>query len=127
MSTIVYRIGLLLEQMLAKVPVGTNLALYYLLWTLVSGRLLLSRGAVFPALLDLGLPKEAVRRSGAALAYGDWQAADLLLAWQTLLKEQGRFHPHSYAGFRPVACDLVGFFRPRLQGCAGKHYHAQAD
>src|SRR5438045_8828361 len=99
MSTIVYLMGRLLEQMLAKVPVGTNLALYDLLWSLLSGRLLLSRGALFPALADLGLPKEAVRRSGAALAYGDWQAAELLSAWQTQLEKEGRFHPHCYAGF----------------------------
>src|SRR5262249_29516704 len=30
-------------------------------------------------------------------------------------------------GFRPVACDLVGFFRPRLSGCLGKHYQSGAD
>src|SRR5262249_52425413 len=33
----------------------------------------------------------------------------------------------SYEGFRPVACDLVGFFRPRLSGCVGKHYQSGAD
>ena len=66
MSPLVYRIGLLLQQLLVQVPVGTNLALYYLLWSLASGRFLLSRGALFPALADLGLPPEAVRRSGAA-------------------------------------------------------------
>src|SRR5438105_2979908 len=101
MSAIVYRIGLLLEQMLVKVPVGTNLALYYLLWSLLSGRFLLSRGALLPALWDLGLPQEAVRRSSAALAYGDWQAAQLLWAWQTQIQQEGRFHAHCYAGFRP--------------------------
>jgi hypothetical protein len=26
-----------------------------------------------------------------------------------------------------VACDLVGFLRPRLAGCCGKHYTSQAD
>jgi len=127
MSSIVYRIHRLLEQMLAQVGVGTNLALYYLLWSLLSGRFLLSRGAVFAALADLGLPPEAVRRSGAALAYGDWQSADLLVAWQALVAQEGDFHAHRHAGFCPVACDLVGFFRPRLQGCGGKHYHSQAD
>ena len=33
---------------------------------------------------------------------------------------------HCHGGFRPVAADLVGFFRPRLKHCPSKHYHAQA-
>ena len=50
MSTIVYRISVLLSAILADVPVGTNLGLFWLLWALISGRFLLSRGAVFPRL-----------------------------------------------------------------------------
>ena len=56
MSTIVYRISVLLGAILADVPVGTNLGLFWLLWALISGRFLLSRGAVFPALADGGIP-----------------------------------------------------------------------
>ena len=72
MSPIVYRISVLLGVLLTEVPVGTNLGLFWLLWALISGRFLLSRGAVFPALADGGLAADAVRRSGAALAYGRW-------------------------------------------------------
>ena len=43
MSPIVYRISVLLGVILAEVPVGTNLALFWLLCALLSGRLLLSR------------------------------------------------------------------------------------
>jgi len=60
--------SLLLGVILADVPVGTNLGLFWLLWALLSRRSLLSRGAVFPALADGGLPAAAGRRSGAALA-----------------------------------------------------------
>ncbi len=56
MSTIVYRISVLLSAIFANVPVGTNLGLFWLLWALISRRFLLSRGAVFPALADGGLP-----------------------------------------------------------------------
>ena len=42
MPTIVYRISDLLCQLLRDVYVGTNLGLYSLLWTLLSGRFLLS-------------------------------------------------------------------------------------
>ena len=127
MSTVVYRISVLLGAILADVPVGTNLGLFWLLWALISGRFLLSRGAVFPALADGGLPADAVRRSGAALAYGRWAIQPLVRAWQQLVQQEGRWHAHRYEGFRPVACDLVGFFRPRLSGCVGKHYQAGAD
>lgn len=127
MSMIVYRISVLLGAILADVPVGTNLGLFWLLWALVSGRFLLSRGAVFPALADRGLSAAAVRRSGAALAYGRWAIQPLVRAWQQVVQQEGRWRAHSYEGFRPVACDLVGFFRPRLSDCVGKHYHSGAD
>ena len=127
MSTIVYRISVLLSAILAEVPVGTNLGLFWLLWALLSGRFLLSWGAVFPALADGGLSADAVRRSGAALAYGRWAIQTLMRAWHQVVQQEGRWHAHSYEGFRPVACDLVGFFRPRLSGCLGKHYQSGAD
>jgi hypothetical protein len=127
MTTIVYRISVLLGAILADVPVGTNLGLFWLLWALISGRFLLSRGAVFPALADGGLPADAVRRSGAALAYGRWAIQTLVRAWHQVVEQEDRWQAHCYEGFRPVACDLVGFFRPRLSGCLGKHYQSGAD
>src|SRR5215469_15065013 len=127
MSTLVYRISTLLGVILADVPVGTNLGLFWLLWALISGRFLLSRSAVFPALADGGLSADAVRRSGAALAYGRWAIPTLVRAWQQMVQQEGRWHAHRYEGFRPVACDLVGFFRPHLSVCVSKHYHSGAD
>jgi len=127
MSTIVDRISVLVGAIVADVPIGTNLGLFWLLWALVSGRFLLSRGAVFPALADGGLPADAVRRSGAALAYGRWAIQPLVRAWHQVVQQEGQWHTHQYEGFRPVACDLVGFFRPRLSGCLGKHYQSGAD
>src|SRR5690349_1825000 len=102
MSEIVYRIASLLEHILEKVPVGTNRALYDLLWTILSGRLLLTRGALFPALADLGLPAQAVRRAQAALCYARFQVTQLLSAWQLVVQTEGRFSPHAYQGYRPV-------------------------
>lgn len=126
MSSLVYRINTLLCHVLISVPVGTNLGIFHLLWTLLSGRLLASRGAVIPALWELGLPVEAVRRAAAALCYGHWQCAPLLLAWQQAVEAEGCWQAHSHGGYRPVAGDLVGFFRPRLQGCVTKHYSSVA-
>jgi hypothetical protein len=127
MSILVYRMSALLGVRLAGVPGGTNLGLFWLLWALISGRFLLGRGAVFPALADGGLPTDAVRRSGAALAYGRWAIQPLVGAWHQVVQQEGRWCAHRYAGFRPVACDLVGFVRPHLSGWVGKHSQSGAD
>src|SRR5262245_8933180 len=126
MSPIVYRMNDVLARVVQQVPIGTNLGLLHLLWRLLSGRLLLSRGAVIPGLAALGLAAEAVRRAWAALAYGQWHAAQVLEAWEQLVWEAQAFYAHQYGGYRPVACDLVGFFRPRRQACPTKHYSSAA-
>jgi hypothetical protein len=127
MSTLVYRISVLWCALLADVPVGTNLGLCWLLWALLSGRFLLSRGAVFPALTAGGLPADAVRRSGAALAYGPWAIQTLVRAWSQVVQQEGRGQAHRDEGVRPVACDLSGFCRPRLSGWGGQHDQSGAD
>jgi hypothetical protein len=126
MSATVYRINTLLSSVLREVPVGTNLALFHLLWTLLSGRLLASRGALFPALADFGLPAPAVRRAWAALAYGDWAIDALLARWRQWVAAEGAWQPRVHGGYRPVVADLVGFFRPRLQDCPTTHYSSAA-
>jgi hypothetical protein len=126
MSFRVYRINALLSSLLSALPIGTNLALFHMIWTLLSGRLLASRGAISGALDDARLPKEAVRRSMAALAYGRWEIAPLVAAFARTAETEGGWYPHSHDGYHPVACDLVGFFRPRLHGCPTKHYSPAA-
>ena len=127
MSLIVYRIQTLLEKTLANVPVGTNLALYHLFLTLLSGRLLNSRGALFPALHDFGLEPAAVRRAEAAVRCAHFQLDNLVDNWHQAVVAEARLRAHVHEGVRPVACDLVGFFRPQLQATLGKHYHSLAD
>jgi hypothetical protein len=122
MSSLIYRINGVLSCVVSGVYVGTNLGLFCLLWMLLSGRLLVSRGAVIPGLADCGLADDAVRRSWAALCYGKWQAQQLLFCWQQIVAEEGHFVGHRHGGYRPVACDLVGFFRPHLKNCPTKHY-----
>lgn len=60
MSKLVYRITPLLSAVVESVPIGTNLGLFHLLWMLLSGLLLLSRGAVIPGLAAWGLAEERV-------------------------------------------------------------------
>jgi hypothetical protein len=121
MSPIVSRISVLLGGLLAEVPVGTKLALCWLLWALLAGRFWLRRGAVCPALADLGLPADAVRRSSAALTDGRWPVQARLGSWQHRGQQEGRGPAQVYEGFRPVVCNGVGGFRPQLGGWGGTH------
>lgn len=126
MSPLLYGLCRRLFQILAGVPVGTNLGLLQLFFALLSGRFLPSRGALFPALTETGLSDAAVRRSGAALREGRWTLSTLLCAWRACVQAEGHFRRHVYEGYSPVACDLVGFFRSHLSGEVGKHYTSLA-
>jgi hypothetical protein len=122
----VYRVIEVLCAVVSGTPIGTNLGLVHLLWMLVSGRLLESRGAVIPGLSTLGLPEPAVRRAWAALGQGDWTSPRLLARWREQVEQAGQWRAHEYEGYRPVAVDVTGFWRPRLQGCATSHYDGRA-
>jgi hypothetical protein len=108
-------------------PVGTNLGLLHFLWMQVSGMLLPHRGALFPALQAIGLVPGATRRAWASFRYGAWQMADLLSGWIAYVQAQGHWQATVYDGYRPVGVDLTAYWRPKLKGWMGKHYHAIAQ
>jgi hypothetical protein len=110
-----------------NLPIGTNLALLQFMWMLVSGRLLASRGALFPALKATGLAEDAVRRAWAAFRGGVWRITLLLRVWQDHVAGLPGWQYHEYEGYRPVGVDITAFFRPSLRGCPSKHYHPLAQ
>ena len=122
----VYRIVALLCTLVVSLPIGTNLGMVHLLWMLVSGQLLATRGAVIPALSACGLSARAVRRAWAALGQGNWTMDGLLARWQALVATEGRWQAHTHGGYHPVGVDVTGFWRPQLQGCPTRHFHAEA-
>ena len=126
MHPAVYSMMTMLCSLVSGLPIGTNLGLLHLLWMLVSGRLLESRGAVIPGLDHLGLSAAAVRRAWAALALGDWTIGRLLGHWVQVIEREGQWQPSSYGGYHPVAVDVTGFWRPRLGNCPTSHYHSAA-
>jgi len=115
-----------LATVVEKLPIGTNSALYQFLWMLVSGALLASRGAVFPALQSMGLKASEVRRTWAAFRYGAWTICAMLQTWQTYVEEQGQWQAHQYAGYYVKAVDITAYWRPTLQGIQSQHYDTQA-
>lgn len=115
-----------LQAVVQDLPVGTNLALLQLLWMMLQGSLLSSRGAVFPALLASGFGIGTARRCWAAMRYGVWQPEELIAAWQAFVKGQNQWHEHEHEGYRAVSVDLTGFWRPCLKGWLAKHFHSLA-
>jgi hypothetical protein len=116
-----------LQVVLQTVPLGTNLALLQLLWSIVNGSFLPSRGAIFPGLQVSGFTKEESRRSWTALRHGVWRIDDLLSSWRGYVQGEGRWVAHEYEGYRPVAADITAFWRPRLKGWAGKYFNGLAN
>jgi hypothetical protein len=110
-----------------KLPIGTNLALYQFLWMLVSGALLSSRGALFPALQAVGLKEDEVRRAWAAFRYGAWSITELLQEWRTHVVAQGQWKAQQYAGHYVKSVDITAYWRPTLKGIRSQHYDAQAE
>jgi len=117
----------LVELVVRDLPVGTNLALFWLLWAILCGAFLQSRGAVFPALQSLGLRRAQIRRCSQALRKGAWTIDALLQPFRAAVRAQGRWQPCRYEGFHPVAGDITAFWRPRLKGRIGKFFHPLAQ
>mgnify|MGYP000890629876 CR=1 FL=1 len=105
------------------VPVGTNLGLVRVLWVMVSGRFLPSRGALFGALAMGGFGAQEIRRSWAAVGSGAWQINELLANWRLHVLAEGRWMVRRHGGYEVVSVDMTGFWRPHLQGWAGRHFH----
>ena len=97
------------------------------MWMLVSGRLLASRGALFPALKAVGLVEDAVRRAWAACRGGVWCISLLLRVWQDHVAGLPGWQYHEYEGYHPVGVDITAFFHPSWRGCPGKHCHPLAQ
>lgn len=116
-----------LQFIVQSVPVGTNLALIHLMWSILNGSFLVSRGAIFPALQENGFSSEEIRRSWQAMRYGAWNIDNLLHSWRKYVKQQGEWQVHEYEGYRPLAVDLTAFWRLRLKGWMGKYFNGIAN
>lgn len=115
-----------LQVVVQGLPVGTNFALLQLMWVMLQGQLLVSRGGIFPALIAGGFSWPVARRCWAAMRYGAWESSDLIEAWSQYVETEGKWQEHEYGGYRGVAVDLTAFWRPRLKGRLGKHFHSVA-
>ena len=112
-----------IEVIVQDVPVGTNFALTQMLWALMNGSFLGSRGAIFPALKASGFSAEESRQSWSGMRYGSWTADDLLRPLQQYAQGKDGWSTHCYEGYEPVAVDWTTFWRPKLADWPGRYYH----
>jgi len=115
-----------LQIIVQTVPMGTNLALLQLMWTILNGSFLQSRGAIFPALKANGFTPEESRRIWNAFRHGVWGINDCLAHWRHYVLADGHWQSHEYEGYRPVAVDWTAFWRFKLKGWSGKLFHSLA-
>jgi len=115
-----------LEQIVKEVPVGTNLALLQLMWAMITGSFLSSRGAVHSALVWSGFEADETRRSWRALRWGKWCIHELVQRFRQQVAQTGQWQSREHGGYRPVAVDTTAYWRPRLQGWPGKLYRQLA-
>jgi hypothetical protein len=113
-------------QLCKVLPLGTNLGIVHLLWTILIGELLGSRGGLFPALAEAGFSDKQTRQAVAALREGKFCVKQLLDQQNMLVKEQNQASLLSIGGYFPVPIDWVGFYRPTLKGCQTKHFQSTA-
>jgi hypothetical protein len=115
-----------LQIIVQTVPMGTNLALLQLMWTILNGSFLQSRGAIFPALKANGYTPEESRRIWRAFRHGVWHINECIARWRSYVLSEGKWQSHEYEGYRPVAVDWTTFWRFKLKGWTGKMFHSLA-
>lgn len=109
------------------VPIGSNIGLAGLLWVMLQGSFLASRGAIHSGLLVSGFERDEISQSWSALRYGSWEVSELLEQWQNYVASRNQWRVQRYANYRVKSVDITGFWRPRLSGKVNKLFHALAQ
>lgn len=127
MLTAVERTVHAITALVQTLPIGSNVALMRILWVMMSGAFLRSRGALFTALSQKGFSPQEVRRSWAVLRHGAWESNELLENWQVYVASENQWRVRRHERWQAVSVDMTGFWRPRLKGWVGKHFHSLAQ
>ena len=94
---VVYNAVEAIKATLAGVNKGTDRGLARVIWTMMSGAMLNSRGALIPALAGTGLEKQAVLHSWAASRRGNWEVNKLLSNWNGYCERHSLWQAKWYA------------------------------
>jgi hypothetical protein len=98
-----------------------------MLWSMLNGSFLSSRGAIFPALQASGFDEQMSRQSWSSFRYGSWTIEKLVAVWRNHVMSEGKWQAHRYEGYQPLAVDWTTFWRPQLKGWAGRMFNGVAN
>ena len=126
MDTTSIQILLVLEFLVKPIQVGTNLALLQLMWSILNGSFLRSRGAVHSALALNHFDRQTIQRCWSTLRRGVWSIEELNRRWCLWVAQETTWQAHTHGGFRPVSFDLTTFWRPKLTNWLPRGFHRLA-
>ena len=109
------------------VGIGTNISLLRIMWAMMTGSFLKSRGSVHGALEECGFEDEEIRRGWSGLRYGSWKIEDMIEAWQAKVASDGEWEANKIEKYRVKSIDITGFWRPKLKGSVNKLYNSTAQ
>jgi hypothetical protein len=117
-----YQAQQIIMAVIQDLPLGTNLCIYDVLFTIMAGQLLQTRGALIPALHASGLSHQDCLRIRSAIVKGSWSTKKLLKHLHKLIEAEQKWSALTVAGYRVHALDTTCVFRPRLKNCTTNHY-----
>lgn len=116
-----------LTNVLQETPLGTNLNLLRLMWSMMNGSFLRSRGAIHGALSESGFADDEIGRGWSGFRYGSWDISNLLSCWHEEVAAESEWEAKKLDGYRVTSIDLTGFWRPKLQGDVNRLYNSTAQ
>lgn len=130
-----YRVLASIEQMVATLPKGTDLAICDLMSALLSGYFVESRGSIVAAVdgfLQQTIADDRERqartcRAAKAVRSGKFCHHELLTNLKQLVQEENEWQPTRIQGYRLKSIDFTGFRRSRVKKLKSKIYDAKAN
>lgn len=111
-----------LSAVVKRIPLGTNLSLVRLMYVMMQGHFLSSRGSIHSALNEAGCCKEETKRIWSAFAYGQWSITSLISCWRDHVLSEQQWKGHKREGYQGIAGDITSFRRPNLSTWQAKLY-----
>lgn len=107
--------------------IGTNIDLLRLMWSMMNGSFLKSRGSIHGALLESGFSDEEIQAIWSGFRYGSWEIEDLLEAWKAEVICEEEWQAKRVGRYSAIGLDITGFWRPKLSGEVNKLYNSGAN
>lgn len=113
-----------LSDVVQEAPIGTNISLLRIMWAMVNGSFLKSRGSVHGALAESGFADEEIARGSSGLRSGSWEIDELLSSWHLQIGIKEEWRAKKIENYKAKGVDITGFWRPKLKGETSKLYNS---